>query len=172
VADSSILVAGAGFGLFRRILIALIAAFLAVPSLSAEGTLAQPLGDPAVEARVNRLAADLRCLTCMGQSIADSQSSFSTDMKREIRVMVVNGKNDIEIMDFMVQRYGDFVLYRPPVKNTTWLLWGGPFVLLVIALGFLIARLRKRSGQISDSLSESEHRQATNLLGRRDGNGS
>ena len=100
---------------------------------AAEG-MAQPVGDPVVEARVNKLAEELRCLTCMGQSIADSQSSFSNDMKREIRSMIVAGKNDKEIMDFMVQRYGDFVLYRPPVKGSTALLWFGPAVLLVVGV--------------------------------------
>jgi cytochrome c-type biogenesis protein CcmH len=105
----------------------------------------------------------------MGQSIADSQSSFSTDMKREIRTMIGAGKSDKDIMDFMVQRYGDFVLYRPPVKSTTWLLWGGPFLLLIVALAFLAAKLRKRSSQAVAQLSASEHRQAARLLGSREG---
>ena len=138
------------------------------PAIGAEG-MAQPVGDPVVEARVNKLAEDLRCLTCMGQSIADSQSSFSTDMKREIRSMIVAGKNDKEIMDFMVQRYGDFVLYRPPVKSTTWVLWGGPFLLLIISLAFLGTKLRKRGAQAATQLTESEHQQAVALLGKREG---
>lgn len=134
---------------------------------AAEG-MAQPVGDPVVEARVNKLAEELRCLTCMGQSIADSQSSFSNDMKREIRSMIVAGKNDKEIMDFMVQRYGDFVLYRPPVKNTTWLLWGGPFLLLILSLVFLAMKLRKRGGQVAAELTAGEHQQAIELLGKRE----
>ena len=137
------------------------------PAIGAEG-MAQPVGDPVVEARVNKLAEDLRCLTCMGQSIADSQSSFSNDMKREIRSMIVAGKNDKEIMDFMVQRYGDFVLYRPPVKNTTWLLWGGPFLLLILSLVFLAMKLRKRGGQVAAELTAGEHQQAIELLGKRE----
>jgi cytochrome c-type biogenesis protein CcmH len=104
----------------------------------------------------------------MGQSIADSQSSFSNDMKREIRTMIVAGKNDKEIMEFMVQRYGDFVLYRPPVKSTTWLLWGGPFVLLVAGLALLIVRLRKMGGLDETELSEEEHQQAARLLEKRE----
>lgn len=138
------------------------------PALAAEG-MAQPVGDPLVEARVNKLAEELRCLTCMGQSIADSQSSFSTDMKREIRDMVKAGKNDKEIIEFMVQRYGDFVLYRPPVKSTTWLLWGGPFLLLILSLVFLVLKLRKRGTQTATELTETEHRQAIELLGKREG---
>lgn len=156
----------------RRFLLFLVCILAAPMSLAAEGGIAQPLGDPAIEARVNKLAEELRCLTCMGQSIADSQSSFSTDMKREIRSMIGAGKSDKEIVDFMVQRYGDFVLYRPPVKSTTWLLWGGPFVLLAVALGFLVIKLRKRRNQQSVQLSEQEHREAATLLGSRHGDGS
>ncbi|NJD35742.1 MAG: cytochrome c-type biogenesis protein CcmH [Betaproteobacteria bacterium] len=136
------------------------------PAMAVEG-MAQPVGDPVVEARVNKLAEELRCLTCMGQSIADSQSSFSADMKREIRAMIVAGKNDKEIMEFMVQRYGDFVLYRPPVKSTTWVLWAGPFLFLILSLIFLLMKLRKRRGQDAAELSASEHQQAIELLGKR-----
>jgi cytochrome c-type biogenesis protein CcmH len=82
--------------------------------------------------------------------------------------MIVAGKSDKEIMEFMVQRYGDFVLYRPPVKNTTWLLWGGPFVLLAVGLALLIVRLRKMGGQAEAELSEDEHQQASRLLAKRE----
>ena len=102
----------------RQLLLALLLATGFQSALAAEG-MAQPVGDPVIEARVNKLAEELRCLTCMGQSIADSQSSFSTDMKREIREMVRTGKNDKEIIEFMVQRYGDFVLYRPCLLYTS-----------------------------------------------------
>ncbi|MBI5109698.1 MAG: cytochrome c-type biogenesis protein CcmH [Rhodocyclales bacterium] len=153
----------------RRFFRLLLLVFAIPVAAAADGGVARPVGDPVVEARVNRLAEELRCLTCMGQSIADSQSSFSSDMKREIRAMIVAGKSDKEIIDFMVQRYGDFVLYRPPVKSTTWLLWGGPFVLLALALLFLAGKLRKRSAQVVTQLSESEHRQAAGLLGKREG---
>ena len=152
----------------RRFLVAMLLALGLQPALAAEG-MAQPVGDPVVEARVNKLAEELRCLTCMGQSIADSQSSFSTDMKREIRDMVRAGKNDKEIIAFMVQRYGDFVLYRPPVKSTTWLLWGGPFLLLILSLIFLVLKLRKRGAQSRKELTENEHQQAVELLGKREG---
>jgi len=150
----------------RRLFFVLLLVAGVQPALAADG-MAQPVGDPAVEARVNKLAEELRCLTCMGQSIADSQSSFSSDMKREIRDMVRNGKNDKEIIEFMVQRYGDFVLYRPPVKSTTWLLWGGPFLFLILSLVFLVVKLRKRRGQTAVELTETEHQQAVQLLGKR-----
>jgi cytochrome c-type biogenesis protein CcmH len=137
-------------------------------ALAADG-MAKPVGEPVIEARVTRLAEELRCLTCMGQSIADSQSSFSSDMKREIRDMIRAGKNDREIMDFMVQRYGDFVLYRPPVKSTTWLLWGGPFLILILSLIFLMLKLKKRAGQTAAELTATEHQEAVRLLGKREG---
>lgn len=152
----------------RRVFLVLMMVLGIQPAFSAEG-FALPVGDPVVEARVNKLAEELRCLTCMGQSIADSQSSFSSDMKREIRDMVKAGKNDKEIIEFMVQRYGDFVLYRPPVKSTTWVLWGGPFLLLILSLIFLVLKLRKRGAQAATQLTENEHQQAVELLGRREG---
>ena len=152
----------------RRFIVVMLLVLGMPPAMAAEG-MAQPVGDPVVEARVNKLAEELRCLTCMGQSIADSQSSFSSDMKREIRDMIKAGKSDKEIMEFMVQRYGDFVLYRPPVKSTTWVLWGGPFLLLILSLVFLVAKLRKRGAEVATELTENEHRQAVQLLGKREG---
>lgn len=154
----------------RMFLMFLVFGLVPFQVLATDGAVARPVGDPAVEARVARLAEDLRCLTCMGQSIADSQSSFSSDMKREMRTMIAAGKSDKEIMDFMVQRYGDFVLYRPPVKSTTWLLWGGPFLLLLLGLVFLVAKVRKRSAQVATQLTEAEHLQAVDLLRQDKGN--
>lgn len=131
--------------------------------------IAQPIGDPVVEARLNKIAEELRCLTCMGQSIADSHSGFSQDMKREIREMITSGKSNKEIMEFMVQRYGDFVLYRPPVKNTTWLLWGGPFVLLIVGLILFLRKLKSRRNDAAQQLTDSEHQAAAKLLGKHGG---
>ena len=151
-----------------RKLIAIVVAGLLL-SLSIHASEAQPVGDPAIEARVNKIAEDLRCLTCMGQSIADSHSDFSTDMRREIRDMLTKGKSDQDVMDFMVQRYGDFVLYKPPVKTSTWLLWGGPFVLLIVALAVLLAKLRKRDKQIpAAELTSQDHDAAAKLLAGED----
>lgn len=142
----------------------MLAAVLLVSASAAMAADARPVGDPAVEARVKHIAEELRCLTCMGQSIADSNSGFSEDMRREIRDMIGQGRSDREIMDFMVQRYGDFVLYRPPVKTSTWLLWGGPFVLLGAGLAALLVRLRRRSRDEPAPLSEIEHAAAAKLL--------
>jgi cytochrome c-type biogenesis protein CcmH len=126
---------------------------------------ALPVGDPVVESRVKKLSEELRCLTCMGQSIADSQSGFSDDMRREMREMIAQGKSDAQIMEFMVQRYGDFVLYRPPVKNTTWLLWFGPFLFFVLGMGALIVKLKKRARTFDDAgLTQDDQVRAARLL--------
>ena len=145
-------------------LIALLAGLFLLTAGQALAAEALPVGDPAVEARVKKISEELRCLTCMGQSIADSQSGFSDDMRREIRDMISQGKSDAQIMEFMVQRYGDFVLYRPPVKNTTWLLWFGPFLLFAVGLGALVLKLKKRSKTEVIALSDEEHAKAAQLL--------
>ncbi len=94
-----------------------------------------------------RLTAELRCLVCQNQSLADSHADLAIDLKNQVRSQMQAGKSDAEIRDYMVARYGDFVLYRPPLKPTTALLWAGPFVLLAgggLALGFYLRRRRER----------------------------
>jgi len=86
--------------------------------------------DPVLEARMTRITSELRCLVCQNQTLADSNADLASDLRREVREQALAGKNDIEIRDYLVARYGDFVLYDPPLKRTTWLLWFGPFVLL------------------------------------------
>jgi cytochrome c-type biogenesis protein CcmH len=85
---------------------------------------------PALEARLKKLETELRCLVCQNQTLADSNADLASDLRREVRELALAGKNDSEIRDFLVARYGDFVLYDPPLKRTTWLLWFGPFALL------------------------------------------
>ena len=104
--------------------------------------LAQP--DPALDARLKKLEEVLRCLVCQNQSLADSNAPLAEDLRREVRALAVAGKNDDEIKQFLVARYGDFVLYDPPVKRITWLLWFGPFVLLAIGAGIWWAVTRRR----------------------------
>ena len=101
--------------------------------------------DPVLEARLVRISDDLRCLVCQNESLSGSHADLAKDLRREIRGLIKAGKSDAEILDFMVARYGDFVLYRPPVKPTTWLLWGGPFVLLVAAVIGLLSMVRRRA---------------------------
>jgi cytochrome c-type biogenesis protein CcmH len=110
--------------------------------------------DPEMEKIVNEISAELRCLVCQNQTIADSSAGLAVDLKKE------------EIVDYMVKRYGDFVLYRPPVKSTTILLWAGPFLLLFIGLTILVLNLRKRLTLVKDDgeLSSEETERLKTLL--------
>ena len=127
---------------------------------------AQPLGDdPAVEARLKHLAVELRCLVCQNQTLADSNAPLAEDLRREVREMIVKDMTDKEIVDFLVERYGDFVLYRPPLKATTTLLWVGPFVLLVVGATTLVITLRRRAQKVVDApVTDEEHRRVEQLL--------
>ena len=121
--------------------------------------------DVAIEKRMVAISEELRCLVCQNESLSGSHAELAQDLRREIRKMIGEGKTDQEILDFMVARYGDFVRYRPPVKPTTWLLWGGPFVLLAGGIGALIAFLRRRAKEeAAPVLSEEERRRAAALL--------
>jgi len=101
--------------------------------------------ESALDKRVTELTQDLRCLVCQNQSIADSQAPLAIDLKNQVREKMAKGMSDKQIVDYMVERYGDFVLYRPPVKSTTALLWFGPALLLVGGVAALVLVLRKRS---------------------------
>lgn len=126
---------------------------------------AAPLAeDPVVEKRLLAITAELRCLVCQNQTIADSNADLANDFRREIRKMIGEGKSDQEILDFMVARYGDFVRYRPPVKGTTILLWAGPGVLLAIGLAVLVRYLRRRNDAIADGELSMEEQQRVEAL--------
>ena len=112
--------------------------------------------DPVLEASVQRITAELRCLVCQNQTIADSHAELAVDLRRQVREMLVKGSSDKEIIDYMTARYGDFVLYRPPVRSNTALLWFGPPVLLVIGIGVLIVVLRRRSKLPPESFEPDE----------------
>jgi len=132
----------------RSVLAALLAsvALAAAAPLYAQMREAPPLAeDPAVEARVMDLATVLRCLVCQNQTLADSNAELAVDLRNQVREQVKAGRSDEQIIDYLVARYGDFVLYRPPVKMTTVLLWVGPFVLLVAGLAGLVLTLRRRA---------------------------
>lgn len=133
---------------------------------SAQGREAVPVAEDAVlENRVQALAEQLRCLVCQNQNLADSHAELAIDLKNQVRDMLKKGKTEQEVVDFMVQRYGDFVLYNPPVKTTTWLLWGGPFVLFAGGLGLLFIKLRGRREQPTPALTADERAAARQLLG-------
>ncbi|HMI38768.1 MAG TPA: cytochrome c-type biogenesis protein [Nitrospiraceae bacterium] len=138
---------------------------LLIPSLVAAEE-ARPLADnPQVEARLKTLAVELRCLVCQNQTLADSNAPLAEDLRREVREMITKGMSDREIIDFLVQRYGDFVLYRPPWKATTTLLWLGPFLLLIAGATALVLALRRRQKKLADvTLSEAEHNRVAQLL--------
>lgn len=149
----------------RRLMVLLAALMLPFSALHADE--AQPLADdPAVEARVQKLGEELRCLVCQNQNIADSHADLAMDLKKQLREQIAAGRSDSEIKDFMVERYGDFVLYRPPLKATTVLLWAGPFALLLIVIVLLLRRLRSRAERaaVANTLSADEHERARALL--------
>ncbi len=140
------------------------ALMLALATVTAQANEAVPLAeDPVVEQRLIHIAEELRCLVCQNESLAGSRADLALDLKREIRQLIKQGKTDQEVRDFLVTRYGDYVLYRPPVKPTTWLLWGGPFVLLAAGLAGLIVFLRKRQ-PAQAALSPEDQRRAEALL--------
>lgn len=122
--------------------------------------------DPVAEKRLQSLSAELRCLVCQNQTIADSNAELAQDLRREIRGMIQAGQSDQQIIDFMVARYGDFVLYRPPLKGITLLLWGGPLSLLLLGLFALVRYLRQRAGRLADEqpLSPEETQRVETLL--------
>jgi cytochrome c-type biogenesis protein CcmH len=118
--------------------------------------------DPGLERRVTSLAHELRCLVCQNQTLADSNAPLAQDLRNQIREQLKAGKTERDVIDFMVARYGDFVLYRPPFKATTVALWTGPFVLLALGAWLLVRRVRKRAPP--PELTEAERRRAAQLL--------
>lgn len=127
---------------------------------------AVPLADdPATEQRLIVISEEMRCLVCQNESLAGSRSDLANDLRREIRILIKEGKSDDQIRNFMVERYGDFVLYRPPVKPITWLLWIGPFVILLAGIIGLMVYLRRRNQNVPSSmLSEADNRRIDALL--------
>ena len=123
------------------------------------------LVDPVAQKRLVDLSTQLRCLVCQNQSIAESNAELAVDLRNQINEQIKAGKSDREIVDFMVTRYGDFVLYRPPFKATTVLLWVGPLALLLVAVFALFRTLMTRRARVDDRpLTEAEHAEAQRLL--------
>ena len=119
--------------------------------------------DAALDKRVMDLAAELRCLVCQNQSLAESNAGLAVDLRNQIREQLARGASEREVVDFMVARYGDFVLYRPPLKASTFFLWFGPFVLLIAGIYVLIRRIR-RQRTMNGQLSEADRLRAEQLL--------
>jgi len=119
--------------------------------------------DPALDKRVAGLAHELRCLVCQNQTLADSNAPLAVDLRNQIREQLKGGASERDVIDFMVARYGDFVLYRPPLKASTLALWIGPFVLLALGAFLLVRRLVRRRAP-EQQLSEAERARAAKLL--------
>ena len=126
---------------------------------------AAPLADdPLTEQRLISISEEMRCLVCQNESLAGSRSDLANDLRREIRILIKEGKSDDQIRTFMVERYGDFVLYRPPVKPITWLLWIGPFVILLIGIVGLLGYLRRRNSSVPSTILTDEDNQKIDAL--------
>ena len=148
-------------------IIGCIAALVAAVPITAAANEATPTDlDPVAQRRLIGLANELRCLVCQNQTIADSNAELAVDLRREIRGQIKAGKTDSEILDFMTTRYGDFVLYRPPLKASTLVLWFGPPLLLVAGVFVLIRvmRARRRSAESDRPLTDVERSRAAALL--------
>jgi cytochrome c-type biogenesis protein CcmH len=149
--------------IFSPLILTLVTMVLLNPTFAKD---AVPLADdPVIEQRLIVISEEMRCLVCQNESLAGSRSDLANDLRREIRILIKEGKTDDQIRSFMVERYGDFVLYRPPVKPITWLLWIGPFVILLGGIIGLIVYLRRRNqGMPSTTLSAEDNRRIDALL--------
>jgi cytochrome c-type biogenesis protein CcmH len=131
----------------------------------AESKAAPLSADPVLEARVLKIAEELRCLVCQNETIAASQADLAKDLRQQIREQLGEGRTQAQILEFMSQRYGDFVLYRPPLQLSTLLLWGGPFVLLLLGAIVLVLHIRRRDPQAEPApLTPAELQRAQRLL--------
>jgi cytochrome c-type biogenesis protein CcmH len=152
----------------RQAVVALVVtvafAFATVPGVAAKEA-APEAADPALEARMVRIASELRCLVCQNQTIADSNASLAVDLRREARALLKQGKSDEEVVAYMTARYGDFVLYRPPLKATTMLLWFGPAVMLLGGGAVLVAVLRRRGRMNADAFDRDDDEAIDNDAG-------
>ena len=147
----------------RRILLIAVCVFSLGNAFAKD---AAPLADdPVTEQRLISISEEMRCLVCQNESLAGSRSDLANDLRREIRILIKEGKSDDQIRSFMVERYGDFVLYRPPVKPVTWLLWIGPFVILGLGIAGLLIYLRRRNSSLPDiTLTDTDNQKIDALL--------
>ena len=129
------------------------------------GEIAEPVSDdPVLEARVKELGHTLRCLVCQNETIADSRAPLAVDLRNQVRELLASGKTEAEVKDYLVARYGDFVLYTPPMRASTLLLWFGPALLLIAGVGGLMLRLRNRQKESPVVLSDVDRARARALL--------
>ena len=142
-----------------------LTAMLLFACAAAAGDAVPTVADPMTNKRAVQLGEKLRCLVCQNQSIEESNAELAVDLRRQIREMIAQGKSDANIIDFMVQRYGDFVLYQPPFNAATLLLWLGPALLFAAGLTVLFYNVRRRRAQRDEQpLTEAQQKQAELLL--------
>lgn len=147
----------------RRALVALVLALIALPALAVEPS--EMLADPALEARARQIGQALRCVVCQNQSIDDSVAEVAHDMRRAVRERLTAGDSDDQVFAYMVARYGDYVLLKPPFKAGTLVLWlGAPALLLLAGGALLLAARRRRPAAAPQPLSEEEQRRLASLL--------
>jgi len=120
--------------------------------------------DPKKESDYKQLIQELRCLVCQNQNLADSNAELAQDLRNKTYEMVQQGLDQDQVVEYMVQRYGDFVLYRPPLQTNTLVLWIGPFVIMLVGLMVLLRIIRRRSTDDSEHLSEEDRKRAETLL--------
>ena len=145
-----------------RLLAILLFVFLSAPIAAKEA--APAAADPVLEKRVMALAEELRCLVCQNQTLAESNAPLAEDLRNQVREKMREGKSDAEVVGFLVERYGDFVLYRPPLKATTLLLWFGPLLLLAVGFAVLLRRVRRRRQADDTGITDEDRRRAAELL--------
>lgn len=126
---------------------------------------AYPFDDAQQETRYKNLIDELRCLVCQNQNLADSNAELAQDMRRKTYQLVKEGNSEEEVVDYMVQRYGDFVMYRPPVQGNTLVLWIGPFVILLLGVAVLLRFVRRKPAVNTDVMSGEDRARAESLLG-------
>jgi cytochrome c-type biogenesis protein CcmH len=147
------------------VLLTLLSLWLTVPGLAQVRRERPDTNDPAIEQRLTKLSQELRCLVCQNETLADSRADLAEDLRDEIREQMKAGKSDKEIIAFLTDRYGQFILYRPRVTPVTYLLWFGPFVLLLGGLMVLFHYIKYRRDKIPDKpLTEEERRRAEAML--------
>ena len=153
----------------RRVLLAMLGVAAALTARPALAVLpSEMLKDPALEARAEALSKDIRCQVCQNEDIDDSAAPLAADMRRLIREKIMAGQTDQQILDFLVQRYGDNVLMRPPIEPMTWLLWFGPAALLLVAATGIVAAARKRTSPAApQQLAPDEERRLREILERK-----
>lgn len=143
---------------------ALLFALLLLPLAAQAAIEVHKFDTPEQEQRYKSLIAELRCLVCQNQNLADSNADLAKDLREKTYEMVMAGKSKEEIIDWMVNRYGDFVLYRPPLQTNTLLLWGGPFAIFLVGVVVLVRFIRRRPTTEEQLLSEEERRRAEAML--------